>query len=989
MTTQEQQTNTKAFIEYWANRGDEKSDTQQFWTNLLTSIFGIAEPQTYIEFEKRVKLTHTSFIDAYMPSTKVLIEQKSADIDLRKGYRQSDGAILTPFQQAKRYANEMPYSLRPRWVVVCNFRSFLIFDMENPNGEPFEILLENLEKEYYRLSFLTDTGNIHLKKEMEISIKAGELVGKIYDALLAQYKDATSTETLKSLNVLCVRLVFLLYAEDAGIFGVKNMFYDYMVRFQARDFRRALIDLFQVLDTKKEDRDAYLDADLAQFPYVNGGLFSKNDIEIPQFTDELRKLILDKASEGFDWSEISPTIFGAVFESTLNPETRRSGGMHYTSIENIHKVIDPLFLNELRNELEDIKAEPVAKTQLKRASEFQNKLASLKFLDPACGSGNFLTESYLSLRRLENEAILLRTKGQMQMGFEETNPIRVSIHQFYGIEINDFAVSTATTALWIAESQMLKETESIVNFDLDMLPLKTYHNIKEGNALRLSWTEWDVDEKNPIVIAERANVYPMSEAPLSMVREPVVKYSSIDLYSDEINLHTKRKEVETYHVDFDYIMGNPPFVGYSLQTKEQKQDLVDLFGKKWKNVGKMDYVSGWYLKSTRLMNASPKTHAALVSTNSITQGEQVANLWKPLSEDYGVQIDFAYRTFRWDSESNIKAHVHCVIVGFSACKNNQKTIYTESAMPIQVRNINPYLIDAPSVWIESRNKSLCDVPEMQKGSIPVDDGNLIVEAKDYEDFINKEPHAIQFIKPLLGAEEFINNKKRYCLWLVDVSPAALRMCPLIMQRIEKVRKFRLQSTKEATRKYADFPTRFMEIRQPESGNYIIVPSHSSETRRYIPMGFVSAEIISTNANLIIPNATLYHFGILTSTVHMAWMRVVCGRLKSDYRYSKDIVYNNFPWPTPTAGQKAKIEQTAQAILDARAKYPDSSLADLYDEVTMPPELRKAHKENDRAVMAAYGFNATILSSDNESQIVAELFRLYQTINSRDKCTCDR
>jgi len=1083
MTALEQQANAKAFIECWTLRGDEKSDTQQFWTNLLTSVFGIAEPQRFIEFEKRVKLTHTSFIDAYIPATKVLIEQKGADIDLRKGYKQSDGAMLTPFQQAKRYASEMPYSSRPRWVVVCNFQEFLVYDMENPNGEPFSILLKNLDKEYSRLSFLTDEGNIHLKREMELSIKAGELVGKIYDALLAQYKDSTNPETLKSLNVLCVRLVFLLYAEDAGIFGVKNMFYDYMSRFQARDFRRALVDLFQVLDTKKEARDAYLDADLAQFPYVNGGLFSKNDIEIPQFTDELRQLILGKASEDFDWSEISPTIFGAVFESTLNPETRRSGGMHYTSIENIHKVIDPLFLNDLRDELEAIKAEPIAKTQLKRASEFQDKLASLKFLDPACGSGNFLTESYLSLRRLENEAILLQTKGQMQMGFEEVNPIKVSIHQFYGIEINDFAVATATTALWIAESQMLNETSKIIQFNLDMLPLKTYRNIKEGNALRLDWAvdsgQWVVDSEGKVVdsgqwvvhseentnelinktnndgtefqrfnslaeidgrggnglsfgeeitkggnvCSERPNAESSSVDSLEYCRGtrksddkricslsdnskgiPVRIGNAVDsMRQNQIfdrqgytthnnpfdrncqndqcaNSETVNQIKTTNHyplttIHFNYIMGNPPFVGYSLQSKEQKQDLIDLFGKNWKNVGKMDYVSGWYYKATKLMRGEDMK-TALVSTNSITQGEQVANLWKPLFENYGVHIDFAYRTFRWDSEASLKAHVHCVIIGFSCTTTQaQKLIFTESETPIKAENINPYLIDAPSVWVESKSKALCDVPEMQKGSIPVDDGNLIVEAGCYEEFIQKEPQAIQFIRPLLGAEEFINNKKRYCLWLVDANPADLRKCSLIMKRVEKVRQFRLQSTKEATRKYADFPTRFMEIRQPKSGNYIIVPRHSSEKRRYIPMGFVSSDVVSTDANSIIPNATLYHFGILTSNVHMAWMRVVCGRLEMRYRYSKDIVYNNFPWPTPTDEQKAKIEQTAQAILDARAKYPESSLADLYDEVTMPSELRKAHQENDKAVMQTYGFSTKM----TESECVAELFKMYEAL----------
>ena len=973
MTEQQQCHAAQDFANFWKNRGDEKSETQQFWMSLLHSVFGIEEPQKFIEFEKRVQLTHVSFIDAFIAATKVLIEQKSSDIDLHKGYKQSDGSMLTPFQQAKRYANELPYSLRPRWVVVSNFQSFLVYDMENPNGEPFEILLENLGKEYYRLSFLTDMGNAHLKREMEVSIKAGDLVGKIYDALLAQYKDATNAETLRSLNMLCVRLVFCLYAEDAGVFGKRNMFHDYMSEFDARNFRRALMDLFKVLDTQLDKRDPYIDEALAAFPYVNGGLFTDCDIEIPNFTDELRLLILDKASDDFDWSEISPTIFGAVFESTLNPETRRSGGMHYTSIENIHKVIDPLFLNDLRRELDEIKAESVEKVKMRRASDFQKRLSNLRFLDPACGSGNFLTETYLSLRRLENEAIRIQTKGQVRLGFEETNPIRVSIHQFYGIEINDFAVATATTALWIAENQMMKETSSIVDFDLDMLPLKTYHNIKEGNALRVPWTEWEVtDEPHQVVIAGQTYVYPKQESPASIVSEPVVRYGNIDLYTDEIHLNPKGKKPEFYHVDFDYIMGNPPFVGYSLQSKEQKQDLVDLFGKKWKNVGKLDYVSGWYLKAAKLMR-NTNIHTALVSTNSITQGEQVANLWRPLFEEYGMQIDFAYRTFRWDSESTLKAHVHCVIIGFSKCGNGTKTIFTESDNPIQASNINPYLIDAPAVWIESRTKSLCDVPQMIYGNKPVDGGFLFLTESEKIEFLKKEPTLEKFIRQIYGSEEYINNRKRYCLWLVGASPMELRKSPLIMERIGNVRKYRLNSTKEATRRDAETPTLFQEIRHPNS-DYIIVPRVSSENRRYVPMGFITPEIIVNDSVQIIPNATLYHFGVLTSNVHMAWMRVVCGRLKSDYRYSKDIVYNNFPWPIVSIGSTAeqKIERTAQAILDARAKYPDCSLADLYDEATMPPELRKAHEENDHAVMAAYGFSTKM----TESEHVAELMRLY-------------
>ncbi len=972
----EQQVRAREFAKEWKNRGDEKSETQHFWISLLQFVFGIAEPQKFIEFEKRVQLTHVSFIDAYIASTKVLVEQKSADVDLHKGYRQSDGSMLTPFQQAKRYANELPYSLRPRWVVVCNFRSFLVYDMENPNGEPFEILLENLEREYYRLSFLTDTGNAHLQKEMEVSIKAGDLVGKIYDALLPQYKDPASAETLRSLNMLCVRLVFCLYAEDAGVFGKRNMFHDYMARFEPRDFRHALIDLFKVLDTKMEERDPYLDEELTAFPYVNGGLFTDCHIEIPNFTDELRALILEKASDDFDWSEISPTIFGAVFESTLNPETRRSGGMHYTSIENIHKVIDPLFCNDLRKELDDIKAEKAEKTRMKRAADFQEKLSKLKFLDPACGSGNFLTETYLSLRRLENEAIRLQTKGQVRLGFEETSPVKVSIHQFYGIEINDFAVSVATTALWIAESQMLKETSSIVDFDLDMLPLKSYHNIKEGNALRLSWTEWEVADEREVVIARQTNVYPLSEAPVAEVNEPAMRYGNIDLYSDEINLHPKKKEPETYHVEFNYIMGNPPFVGHQMTTENQKKDILSVFGKNWKNVGRLDYVSCWYLRASQVIKDT-RTRVALVSTNSVTQGEQTAALWKPLFEKFGIHIDFAYRTFRWDSESTLKAHVHCVIIGFSHGENMcLKVLYTEKATHEGVHNISPYLLDAPTVFIDSRKQSICGVPEIRKGNQPTDGGNLIIEESDYADFIKKEPNAEKYIKRLLGADEYINNKNRYCLWLVDASPNELRQMPLVMERIKKVREMRLASTDATTRRKADTPHLFRETNNPKT--FIVIPSTSSEKRRYIPVGFLDENTIPTNANLIIPNATLYHFGILTSNVHMAWMRAVCGRLKSDYRYSKDIVYNNFPWPTPTDAQKALIEKTAQSILDARAQYPDSSLADLYDEVTMPQELRKSHQDNDRAVMTAYGFSTKM----TESECVAELFKMYAKLSAK-------
>lgn len=921
MTDSERRSAAAKFAADWKGRGDEKQETQAFWLALLQKIYGVEEPEKYISFELPVKLDHTSFIDGYISDTRVLIEQKGQDIDLRKGYKQSDGSMLTPYQQARRYAGYLPHDQNPRWIIVCNFQEFQIHDMNRPNDEPEVLKLADLEREFHRLDFLVNTGKEHIKKEMEISLQAGGLVGVLYDALLKQYKDPTAPETLKSLNKLCVRLVFCLYAEDAGIFGSKSMFHDYLEHHRAED-RRALINLFRVLDQDMSQRDEYMDDDLAAFPYVNGGLFADEDITIPRLGDEVIDLILHRGSEDFDWSNISPTIFGAVFESTLNPETRRSGGMHYTSIENIHKVIDPLFLDGLKAEFEEIAAVTVEKTRKAKLEAFQRKLAGLKFLDPACGSGNFLTETYISLRRLENETISLLHKGQIML--DMGNPIQVSIGQFYGIEINDFAVTVAKTALWIAESQMMKETEDVVHMTLDFLPLKSYANITETNALRVDWE----------------SVVPKNE--------------------------------------LDYIMGNPPFVGYSLQSKAQKDDILSIYvdekGKPYKTAGKIDYVSGWYFKAAQLMQGT-SIRTAFVSTNSITQGEQVAGVWKPLYDRFGIHVDFAHRTFRWDSEASLKAHVHCVIVGFSVAPNSQeRRLFTSERMQI-VENINAYLLDAPNVFIDSRSISICNVPQMVYGNKPTDGGFLFLTAEERDELLKKEPATEKFIRQIYGATEYINNKARYCLWLVGASPAELRKSAFIMERVEQVKQFRLSSTKAATQKSADTPTIFQEIRHPDS-EYIIIPRHSSETRRYIPFGFVSPQIIVNDAVQIIPGAEIYHFGIMMSNVHMAWTRAVCGRIKSDYRYSKDVVYNNFPWPTPTDAQKAKIEQTAQAVLDARALYPDSSLADLYDETTMPPELRKAHQMNDKAVMLAYGFSVKDMT---ESKCVAELMKMYQRL----------
>ena len=923
-STNTQKQAAKQFVKDWSGKGYEKGETQRFWIDLLHTVFGIDNPTKMMEFELPVKTITkekgSDFIDAYIHSTKVLIEQKGSHVDLSAKARQSDSAELTPYQQARRYAAGLPVSMTPRWIVACNFTTFEVHDMEHPNDAPEIIRLADLEKEYTRLSFLVDDTNVHLKKELEVSIKAGEIVGVLYDKILAQYLNPESEASQKALNKLCVRLVFCLYAEDAGIFGTKDMFHDYMSQFSAAEFREKLIKLFRILDQKPEERDPYEDEKLLAFPYVNGGMFA-GDIEIPRINEEIRDLILQRASDDFDWSLISPTIFGAVFESTLNPETRRAGGMHYTSIENIHKVIDPLFLDDLKAEMADIKATSVAKTRKDRAYAFQDKISGLKFFDPACGSGNFLTESYTSLRRLENEALRIIYGGDRVIG-EMADPIKVSINQFYGIEINDFACSVAQTALWIAESQMMQETDEIVGFSLDPLPLKTYTNIHEGNALRMDWNE----------------VVPASE--------------------------------------LDYIMGNPPFIGASMMTAEQKNEAVAIFGK-GSRVNSIDYVGAWYYKAASMIQGTT-IRVAFVSTNSITQGEQVAPFWTPLLDKYHVHIDFAYRTFIWNSEASDKAHVHCVIIGFSTCHSERKRrIYDGNQVQV-ASNINPYLIDAPDVIIGTRSKPICDVPTISYGNKPSDGGNLILSEEERKRLLSDDPEMEPYMRRYVGARDFINSDEvRYCLWLKGVSPAAYRKNTEVMRRLQAVKEMRLKSTAAPTRALAERPYLFFSTPQTENP-YLCIPEVSSGRRKYIPVGFMPNSIIAANTVVIVPDATIYHFGVIDSIVHMAWMRVVCGRLKSDYRYAGSVVYNNFPWPQVTEAQRTKIEQSAQGILDARALYPDSSFADLYDDLTMPYELQKAHRANDAAVLEVYGFP----KDATESDIVARLFKMYQELTQK-------
>ena len=973
----------REFADFWRNKGDERQETARFWIGLLEKVLGMENPAERIEFEKKVRLKRTCFIDAYIPETKVLIEQKSVDTDLRKEAKQSDSAMLTPYRQAKRYADEMPNSLRPDWIIVCNFREFLIYDMEKPHDEPVQVLLEDLPDKFECLQFMIDSKKSSISPEEQVSLKAGELVGKLYDALFKEYIEPDEN-SFRSLNILCVRIVFCLYAEDAGLFETRTAFEDYIKSFSTENLRDGIIKLFKTLNTKPENRDKY-DTKINSFPYTNGGLFADDAIEIPNFTKEIVDVIVNHCAP-FDWSEISPTIFGAVFESTLNPETRRKGGMHYTSIHNIHKVIDPLFLEDMKAEFAKIVKTCRGASLKIKLDQFRNKLASLTFLDPACGSGNFLTETYISLRRLENECLKVVHGSQMLLSSSDFSPIKVKISQFYGIEINDFAVTVAKTALWIAESQMMKETEEIVEQNLDFLPLSTSATIVEGNALRMDWSTLETETKNDFVFADKLNVY--------AVKEPKLEYGE---HYDELNVVAKKVESKELpeniknRITYDYIIGNPPFVGARWMDKQQKEDVISTFGRDWHGIGDLDYVCCWYKKAFDLIKGT-NTRCAFVSTNSVTQGASVANLWKPLFAD-GIHFDFAWRTFKWANETSDKknmAAVHCVIIGFSATENPKpKVIFASEQEKIEAENINGYLLDAPNIFIEKRMQPLCDVPQICLGGQPLDDGNLTLTEDEKEKLLKKEPFAEKFIRHYMMGKDFIDRKPRYCLWLQGTNPTELRKCHEIMRRIDKVRAFRLASNRVSTLRAAEMPTLFGAPFECEN-DYVAIPKVSSENRLYIPIDYISHEIIPGDKLFVMQGATLYHFGIMTSSVHMSWMRSVSGRLKSDYSYSNTIVYNNFPWPDISDSDtdispkrrdkeiKEKIEQTAQAILDVRAKYPDSSLADLYDETTMPPELRKAHKENDKAVMEAYGFNLKM----TEAEIVSELFKMCEKLTEK-------
>ena len=898
----------KNFANEWYECGGEIGEYQIFWLTLLRDVFEVERPERIIEFQKPVGGKH---IDAYIAKTRVLIEHKGGD--LTKKYPQSDETLLTPYEQALRYADALPDAEKPRWIVTCNFAEFRIHKPDR--DEPTVIKLRDLRYQYERLKFLIDPTADDAPPDEKISKEALGVIDNIYKAFAKNYERNKIADYEDALNKICTRLVFCLYAGDAHLFDA-NQFFGYLQSFNDAKRNTALQNLFDVLNTPKDNRAGFDDA-LKNFPYVNGGLFDEK-ITLPEFNrfigDPTAAIGAFNVRKKFSWHEISPPVFGAMFESTFSKENRqRAGGMFYTSVDNIHKVIDPLFMDDLKADFEVAKRKQI-KNRAAALFDLQDKLASLTFLDPACGSGNFLTETYLSLRRLENE-ILEELRG-LNVALPD-NPVKVSINQFYGIEINGFAVAVAQTALWIAENQMLQAAEAAIGKDLQALPLKSYATIIRDNALRGDWK----------------SIIP--------------------------------------HVD--YIIGNPPFVGARLKSAAQARDLQTVFSG-WKNLGNLDYVTCWYKKAADFMTGNP-ARAAFVSTNSVCQGDSVGTLWKRLFAE-GNHIDFAHRTFKWLSDSENMAHVHCVVVGFSSAPNPKPKLIFDDGKVTVAKNINAYLVDGEDIFVESRPAPLQDgVPQMITGSMPVDGGNLIIKASDIDDFLKREPTAQKYIRPLLGADEFIKGKKRYCLWLNGVTPERIESMPLVAERVECCRQFRLASNKIQTREAAATPHFFQEIRQPTT-NYLAIPKTSSERRDYVPIGFIDAAVICSDALRIVPSAQIYHFGVLTSSIHNAWLRAVGGRLESRYRYSATVVYNNFPWCEVSERRRRMIEETARKILDVRADFAGWTFAKLYDPLTMPDELRDAHKLNDMAVALAYGFEAFIA---DEARIVAELMKLYAAL----------
>lgn len=878
------------FSKEWENTTYERGEAQSFWNDFF-QIFDVPRRRV-ASFEEPVKKLGGAqgFIDLFWRG-QLLIEHKSFGKNLSKAKT-----------QALDYFPNIPNRDLPKFILVCDFQNFELYDLDE-NLE-YHFCLDELHKNIELFAFIAGYQKKSYKEEEPTNRAAAELMGKLHDKLLENGYEG------HELELFLTRLLFCKFAEDTGIFA-KNSFREFIELHtdeEGRNLGAQISYLFQIFDTPNDKRPKNLDESFAAFPYINGSIFSEQ-IRIANFDGSMREMLLDACA--FDWSLISPAIFGSMFQASMDKDKRGELGAHFTSEKNILKVIKPLFLDELWAEFEKIK------NSQKQLQAFHAKLSNLTFLDPACGSGNFLVVAFRELKLLEFEVLKV---------LKSLTPL-VHIDQFYGFEIEELPSRITATAMLLIDHQMNLQFAQRFGEPHFNIPIKESAHILHVNALKEDW------------------------------------------------------ETLLSGVSIDYIIGNPPFLGASMQSKEQKADMESVF-KGVNSFGVLDFVAAWYIKSAQYMQGK-KTKTALVSTNSITQGEQVGILWQELFHRYHVKIHFAHKTFKWSNEAKRNAAVYCVIIGFASFDTKEKKIFEyetplSEAHEINVANINPFLVNGEDFFLQSRRVHIQNnIPAITKGSQPTDDGNLLFSDDEKNDFIRKEPLAEKYIRAYLGAKEFLNGEKRWCLWLVDANPNELKKLPFVLERIDAVRKFRLASPKIPTQKKASTPMLFTEIRQPKN-TFLLIPSHSSETRVYIPIGFFKEDTISSNANLIIPNATLYHFGILTSKIHMDWVRYVCGRIKSDYRYSNEIVYNNFPFPLHVnEAQEQSIEKLAQAILDARAQFPSASLADLYHPLTMPPVLLKAHEALDKAVDKLYkkeGFKT-------DTERVAHLFELNRSLTS--------
>ena len=918
LTQAEIRNNAVAFVHDWKGESRERAESQTFWNEFL-QIFGVKRRQVAV-FEKAVKKNNqnTGAIDLFWKGV-LLVEHKS----LGKSFDKASS-------QAFEYLENLPENDLPELVLISDFSKFRLFNLET--NEEIEFALEELPNQIHHFGAISGYQKREYKEQDPVNIQVALKLGELHDALLA------SGYVGHKLEVFLVRLVYCLFADDTGIFLPRSSFLYFLEEKtdeSGANLGAMLQLLFQILDTPENARATTIDEDLRQFQYVNGELFRERT-DLPFFDKRMRRILIEACS--FDWSKVSPAIFGSLFQSVMDAGLRRNLGAHYTSEKNILKIIRGLFLDELYAEFESVKNN---QTRLK---QFHEKLSRLRFFDPACGSGNFLVITYREMRLLEIEVLkqIRRLTGNVQLELDVAKISKIDVDSFYGIETEEFPAEIARVALWLTDHQANMNLSAEFGLSLVRLPLRKSANIVHGNALRVDWNEF-------------------------LCRSPHVSKGDKDTLT---NVRVSAFDSELY------ILGNPPFVGGKMMNAEQRADMAQVC-KDVPNFGLLDYVCAWYIKAAKFAENS-KIKIAFVSTNSITQGEQVGVLWQYLL-DKGAKIHFAHRTFKWTNEAKGKAAVYCVVIGFALFDAKQKRLFdyeTPVSEPheIKVENINPYLVDSADLIVPRRQRPLSDIPEMNFGNMPLDGGNLIISSIEEKQELLKGNNSLdKFIKRLIGAYEFLNNETRWCLWFVDIQPQELKKMPQsVLERIEAVKRFRESSKAPSTQKFAEIPYLFRDGNLPNQ--YLLFPRVSSERRKYVPIGFFTNEVVPADSCLIVPNATLYHFGVLTSIMHNAWMRQVCGRLESRYRYSKEIVYNNFPFPKePTAKQIERVEKTAQGILDARLKFAGATLADLYDPLTMPKELADAHRANDEAVDACYGKQRF----KNELERLEFLFDLYR------------